>query len=344
MKILYGVQGTGNGHITRARMMQQAFAQLANPESVTIDFLFSGREPDDFFDMECFGDYLYRPGLTFITECGSIKIGKTLFKNNVPAFIRDVFSLPVNDYDLIVSDFEPVTAWAGKLRGKKVIGIGHQYAFFHDIPTASRQLHSAMIMRYFAPAAIGIGLHWHHFNQAILPPIIDHELTARETNGKILVYLPFEDQSQVSALLNRVDSHKFVQYSSELEDGQQGNVALRKACHDGFKDSMARASAVICNAGFELVSECLNLQLPILVKPVSGQMEQQSNAKALEILGYASSMQTLDLEMITGWLTSDRQPPSVHYPDVAKSIVEWLLNDNHIDLVALTKQLWVVPR
>lgn len=343
MKILYGVQGTGNGHITRARMMQKAFAQQADPESITVDFLFSGREPDEFFDMECFGDYHYRRGLTFVTESGSIKMGKTILRNNIFAFIKDVFDLPIDSYDLIVTDFEPVTAWAGKLRGKQVIGIGHQYAFFHNIPTANRQFHAAMIMRYFAPVTTGIGLHWHHFDQTILPPIIDHELTARETNGKVLVYLPFEDQQQVSNTLNQINSYEFVQYSSELENGQQGNVALRKACHDGFKDSMARASAVICNAGFELVSECLNLRLPILVKPVNGQMEQQSNAKALEILGYASSLQTLDLELIKNWLASDQQPPAIHYPDVAKSIAEWLLSGNHTDPAGLVRQLWATP-
>lgn len=343
MKILYGVQGTGNGHITRARMMQRSFAQLADSESVTVDFLFSGREPDEFFDMECFGDYLYRRGLSFVTESGSIRIGKTVVANNLAIFIRDVFSLPIDDYDLIVTDFEPVTAWAGRLRGKKVIGLGHQYAFLHDIPTANRQFHATMIMRYFAPAATGIGLHWHHFDQAILPPIIDHKLTAKESNGKVLVYLPFEDQKRVSALLNQLEDYQFIQYSSELKDGQQRNVALRKACHDGFKDSMAGASAVICNAGFELVSECLNLQLPILVKPVNGQMEQQSNAKALEVLAYASSIQTLDLSLIKTWLARDKPTPSIHYPDVAKSIVDWLINSDHSDPAGLSRRLWAAP-
>ena len=39
MKILYGVQGTGNGHIARARAMSHAFKE----HDVEVDFLFSGR-------------------------------------------------------------------------------------------------------------------------------------------------------------------------------------------------------------------------------------------------------------------------------------------------------------
>ena len=39
MRILYGVQGTGNGHITRARTMLPAL-QAAG---IDVDFVFSGR-------------------------------------------------------------------------------------------------------------------------------------------------------------------------------------------------------------------------------------------------------------------------------------------------------------
>lgn len=45
MKILYGVQGTGNGHVTRPRIMAKAFADLG----VEVDWVFSGRRREDFF-------------------------------------------------------------------------------------------------------------------------------------------------------------------------------------------------------------------------------------------------------------------------------------------------------
>ena len=45
MKILYGVQGTGNGHVTRARIMAKAFAA----KGVEVDWVFSGRPREDFF-------------------------------------------------------------------------------------------------------------------------------------------------------------------------------------------------------------------------------------------------------------------------------------------------------
>jgi len=60
MRILYGVQGTGNGHITRARAMAKAMAD----QGLAVDYLFSGRAADQFFDMEPFGDYRLCKGLT----------------------------------------------------------------------------------------------------------------------------------------------------------------------------------------------------------------------------------------------------------------------------------------
>ena len=75
MRILYGVQGTGNGHIARARVMAKAFALKDNVE---VDFVFSGREPSKYFDMEVFGSYRTLQGLTFFTENGAVNKWKTL--------------------------------------------------------------------------------------------------------------------------------------------------------------------------------------------------------------------------------------------------------------------------
>jgi uncharacterized protein (TIGR00661 family) len=344
MKILYGVQGTGNGHITRARMMANAFAAKTD-RNIDVTFLFSGRPRQDYFDMQCFADCLYRTGLTFVTEAGKINHLKSALFNNPIGFIREVSNLDVSPYDLIITDFEPVTAWAGKLSGKTVVGLGHQYAFGHNIPLAGYSLLASLIMRYFAPSTLSLGLHWHHFGHSILPPIIDNSHQRSECQQSIMVYLPFEDQDHVCALLNSLPDYQFTQYSSALTDQQKGNVAQRKACHEGFKQDLAASQAVICNAGFELLSECLNMGLPILAKPVKGQFEQQSNAAALLQLGYGQAIYSLDREPIARWLGEHKTPPTVRYNDTAAAVVNWLLaSDTALkqhSVEALVRQLWL---
>ena len=51
MKILYGVQGTGNGHYQDSRLLPEL------RPGIDIDFVFSGRRREDFFDMASFGDF-----------------------------------------------------------------------------------------------------------------------------------------------------------------------------------------------------------------------------------------------------------------------------------------------
>ena len=68
MRILYGVQGTGNGHVTRARVMSTALARAG----IEVDYLFSGRAPERYFNMEPFGAYQVRQGLTLVTDAGRV--------------------------------------------------------------------------------------------------------------------------------------------------------------------------------------------------------------------------------------------------------------------------------
>jgi uncharacterized protein (TIGR00661 family) len=339
MKILYGVQGTGNGHISRARKM----AAHLRARNADVTYLVSGRERARLFDMECFGDFEYRTGLTMVQEQGAVLMWPTARQAKPLQFIRDVRALDVSSYDLVISDFEPVTAWAAKLAGKVSMGIGHQYAFGQAIPQCQNNLASDLVMKWFAPVDIPIGLHWHHFDTSILPPIIDTQLQSRDQRH-VLVYLPFEDQSRVTALLQRFPDFRFVQYSPDLQDAEAGNVGLRRTNLHGFRSDLCHAEAVICNAGFELVSECLHIGIPTLVKPVKGQMEQHSNALALQRLGWGSAVDNLTEANLHNWLCGERRTMAMQYPDVAAALAEWVLDGDWDDKTVLWDTLWECTR
>jgi len=339
MKILYGVQGTGNGHISRARKMAAHF----QARGADVTWLLSGRDRDQFFDMECFGNFQYRRGLSMVQRHGAVLYWPTLRETKAQQFFHDVRTLPAKNYDLVITDFEPVCAWAARLANVTCIGIGHQYAFRHSIPQRDRTLVSDLVMNWFAPVDVPIGLHWHHFESAILPPIIDTRLQA-EKSRHILVYLPFEQQDSVTSLLQRFPEYRFVQYSPDLENIEAGNVGLRRTNLHGFRNDLRCAEAVICNAGFELISECLHMGIPPLVKPVRGQMEQLSNALALEHLGWGSVLPELHEKPLRAWLESERTCTAIQYPDVAASLVDWVLDGEWQDTTELREMLWNCTR
>jgi len=336
MRIFYGVQGTGNGHISRARAMNSHLQSAG----VEVDYLFSGRRRDAYFGMAEFGDWRDAPGLSFVAKNGKINTLATARKNSLWRLVRDIRSLDLSGYDRVICDFEPITAWAARKQKIDCITFGHQYAFQHQIPIEGKSWLSQKIISHFAPGTQQLGLHWHHFNQPILPPIVHTELQKNDKNsGEIMVYLGFESPEAVTLLLQQLPSTRFVYYGEFAESSQQRNVRLEPLSVDGFKRDLRQCHGVICNAGFELTSEALQLGKRILVKPLQGQMEQLSNALALEKLDLGSRMNSLSKESIQRWLHSEQQP-SCHYPDVAKAIVEWLLDANRCAPEQLAQSLW----
>ena len=320
MKIFYGVQGTGNGHITRARVMAKALAKAG----IEVKFQFTGRPADKYFDMEVFNDYQVLTGLTFDTHKGQVNYWKTARDAKAMTFINDVKSLDLSGYDLVISDFEPVTAWAAKKQKKQALGIGHQYAFSHNIPKAGSDFLADWVMKNFAPVTRGIGLHWHHFGQPILPPMIETPKQPKAiVKNKILVYLPFEDSNEVLNSLAPFENFIFHCYSPEVMPSQFAHIICHPLSRDRFQQDLYDCEGVISNAGFELASEALQLGKKILAKPLHAQMEQISNAAALHQLGYGHVMNDMDICAIEHWL-HDTHAVRVTYPDIAKVVVDWL--------------------
>ena len=338
MKILYGVQGTGNGHISRSRAM--AFElQL---RGIEVDFIFSGRPPEQYFDMEIFGDYRCFNGLTFATEKGRVNYLKTLTASQPVNFWHETKALDLGGYDLVITDFEPVSAWAARLAKIPTLGVGHQYAFNYPIPRAGETLITRKVMQYFAPTRYSLGLHWHHFDQPILPPIVAHDSQPSVTNNAadfILVYLPFEDSAAVIQLLQGFSNTRFTLYSNTHPAGDFGNISVHPLSRAGFATSLQHCQGVICNTGFELISEALTLGKPILSKPLARQMEQLSNAVALERLQLGTIMTSLEVQAVEFWL--DRAAPvTVYYPNVTGAICDWLLAAQFEHIDSLCHQLW----
>lgn len=337
MRILYGVQGTGNGHITRARTMACALEK----SSLEVDYIFSGRPRDRYFNMEPFGDYKSYRGLTFHGNNGRVDHLKTVLNNNLIRFVWDVKKLDLSGYDLVITDFEPISAWAAKLTHTPSLGIGHQYAFRSEhVPVAGRTFIGNMVLRHFAPAERMLGFHWHHFKSPILPPLIEPQRypLSREEN-KILVYLPFENKRWVAEFLRVVKDAEFYIYCDVDEASEEQNIHLRPFNRMAFQCDLASCHGVIANAGFGLLSEAVQAGKKLLVKPMQGQMEQLSNALAIEELDIGEVMYEFNLKQLREWLNEDCPSPRP-YPDVAKAIVQWIESGFAIDEEQLSDLLW----
>jgi len=336
VKIFYGVQATGNGHITRARILGRALEAAG----ANVTWLFSGRPPEKLFDMEAFGDYRACKGLTFTTVKGRIDPLKTAANLSFPTFFRDVRALDLSGFDRIISDFEPVTAWHCRFHGLPCLGISHQNAFADPVPVEGARPLQRLVMKCFAPCTTSVGLHWHPFAPHILPPIIDTAHSAAPPDpGKILVYLPFEERRAVEKVLAQAGRARYTIYCDINAPRDQGNLHLRPFSRTGFQKDLATCQGVISSAGFELASEAIHLGKKLLVKPVDGQMEQLSNARVLELLGFATRMERLAPRTVTAWLDAPMPTPRP-FPDTASELAHWITRGCTEKIDILSRRLW----
>ncbi len=335
MRVLYGIQGTGNGHLARARALVPALQSVG----IELDFVLTGRRREDYFNMELFGDFACYDGLSLVTERGSLKVWRTLGENNIKQFLRDMHELDVSDYDLVLSDFEPLTAWAARRYKVPAVGISHQCAFDFAVPKVRGYLASSLLMRTFAPTATRVGLHWHHFNQPILPPLIEPMQPTNLAGNKIVVYMGFEEVDDIVAFVRPFTEYKFIIYARVPAEQQLGHLTIKPLSHSDFHADLLDCFGVISNAGFELSSECLALGKKLLVKPLAGQFEQLSNALALQALKRGTVIASLDQRTLGKWLAKPcyRQ---IEYPDVAKALAAWIAAGRKQSLESLATELW----
>ena len=303
MHILYGIATTGNGHISRSKIIINALKKRGH----SIDVILSGREEKNLFDIDELKPYQIKKGFTFSNNKGRISYIKTVLKSNLLEFLDDVKSVK-NVYDLVITDFDPISAYAAKKYKIPCMGIGHQYSFYEDIPMTNKMKFSSMFFpKIYAPVNFSIPFHFHHFNQPILPPFIDPILHNRIDKEKIgddvLVYLPWENLNDIIAILEKV-SRDFIVYTDVKDIKEIENITLKPFSNKNFKYDLLRCRCLITNAGFQLTSEALFLGKPILCKPQKGQPEQEHNAKILDDLGYATVSQEINAATIKDWLHS----------------------------------------
>ena len=335
MNILYGIQGTGNGHITRSRLLVPSLRK----KGFNVDVILSGRKKEEYWDMECFKPYDTKFGITFQLTHGTVKKWETIKKLELKQFWMDLKSIDFKSYDIVITDYEPISAWAAKKNSILSIGIGHLYSFLYNVPMQSGFVIDKKIMNWFAPVDIPIGLHWHHFGQNILPPIIPQLKEQIPNQDFVLVYLPWEDPKLIESVLNKISDKIFYVYGHTSKKKLRGNIKWKPFSRSGFIKDLESCNGVICNAGFELTSECLSLNKKILVKPVMSQVEQLANVKALDSLELASTTNKITNAVVSDWIENDSKS-LLPYFNVVDPVVDWIGSGNFDDIYSLRKKVW----
>lgn len=329
MKILFGIQATGNGHITRSTEIYKLLKQ--HPEVTQLDVLISGGKAQMGLPFEV--NYEYKGFSFYYGKKGKISVLKSIGKASFLSVAIALMKVPFRDYDLIISDFEPITLWGAKIAGVKRVGIGNMYAMTSKkFPKTKGVSLTKLFAQFMCPTVNKIGMHFQKFDDFIYYPVIRSEIrdAIPATKNFNLVYLnSFTDEELMNCLSTpSLASQTFIIYSKVAEQSYaNANCIIKPLNTFTFTKDIIECSSVITAGGFQTISETLYLGKKLFVIPIKKQSEQISNAKVLSNMGVKTSMQ-LNPQEIADWLANS-QTVRVKFDNDLPAIVDAILNAPH---------------
>jgi uncharacterized protein (TIGR00661 family) len=326
MKILYSIQATGNGHISRAMELLPHLRQLGE-----IDLFLSGSNSQLKLD----APVKYRSnGLSLFYNCsGGLDYWK-MIKGFHPLRLRkEIQELPVEQYDLVINDFEYITAAACARKQVRSVNFGHQASFISDkTPRPARSNRTGeFILKNYSKASHYLGLHFKKYDDFIFTPVIKKDILEAQPSdqGHITIYLPAYCEKELVEVFGQFRDHRFELFSGETRAARmEGNLKILPIDKQLFNQSLIHCHGIICGAGFETPAEALQLRKKLMVIPIRKQYEQQCNAAALAEMGITSlEMIGPDFkEVFEKWLS---QPQELQV-DYSRTVEECM---KHLDLL-----------
>jgi uncharacterized protein (TIGR00661 family) len=325
VKILYAIQGTGNGHIARAEDIVPVLRQFGD-----LDLFVSGAQAD----IKLSYPLKYKSkGLSFyFGKGGGVDMIKTFNRNSSKDVYKEIKHFPVENYDLVINDFEPVSAWACRRKQIPCISLSHQSALLSPLCPKPKNFDPVgdWILKHYAPTDQCIGFHFERYDKNIFTPVIRQRIrtAAVENKGHYTVYLPAYDDKKLLPFLTKLKSVKWHIFSKHTKKPYHvGRLSVYPVNNEEFTISMATSDGVLCGAGFETPAEALFLGKKLMVVPMKRQYEQHYNAAALKKMGVPvlKKVKKKYMDKIESWIeTNDRV--SVEYQDVSYHAVEQAVN------------------
>jgi len=314
MRILFGVAGEGSGHAARAEVITSYLTSKGHEIKIITYHQGLKYLPPEFDVEEIFGlRFFHKEDRVDYPTTILESIKKTPEATKSLARVREL----VNSFkpDIIITDFEPLSALCAHLSKIPLISIDNQHILTHGkIEYEKRWMHDYYItktgvsaMAFKADAYILTSFFDFDLltdNVYRIPPILRQEVLEHKSSnlGHILVYSTISDINQVVDILKKA-SERFIIYGPN-EDKLEGNCTFKKFSKSGFLNDVATSKAIIGSAGLSLMTEALYLEKPYLALPVKRRFEQLLNSYYLKKLKYGDYSEELTQEDLNNFLSN----------------------------------------
>lgn len=286
MRIFYAVQATGNGHISRAMELLPYLQEWGQ-----VDLFLSG----DNSNLQLDAPIRYRSkGVSLYYNCrGGLDYWRIVRGFHPLQLRREIRDLPVEQYDLVLNDFDYITSASCARKKIPSVHFGHQASFLSAKTPRPEQRNATgeWILKNYAKASQQVGFHFESYDTGIFGAVVKQDiLDATPVDlGHIVVYLPSYCQQQLRQLFSTLHDCRFEIFSKEIRCPRiEGHIRWMPVNRELFNKSLVTCSGIVTGGGFETPAEALHLGKKILAIPIRGQYEQQCNAAALRLLGVST--------------------------------------------------------
>jgi uncharacterized protein (TIGR00661 family) len=325
MKIFYAIQATGNGHISRAMELLPYLQQYG-----TVDIFLSGANSNLPLDAPI---KFRSKGLSLFYNCTGGLDYWQMVKGYQPLRLRkEIQELPVEQYDLVINDFEHITSAACAKKKIQSINFGHQASFqsSHTPRPAKKSVAGEWVLKNYAKATDYVGLHFKKYDDFIFTPIVKKEILQAEPADKnyVTVYLPSYCEPQLTTIFQSIQHCQFQIFCRGINQPKiTGNITFLPINKPFFNKSLIHCTGIITGGGFETPAEALQLGKKIMAIPIRSQYEQQCNAAALKKMGVfcPDNLETGFTATFEKWMNSPALS-KVDYSQSMQQSVEYLFS------------------
>ncbi|NHJ46838.1 MAG: hypothetical protein FK733_03530 [Asgard group archaeon] len=349
MKVLYGLNSNGQGHINRSKV----FIDQLEKDGHEVHVLFSGRKPPEYA-LEMGSNTIYIYGPEDLYKNRRVDFGKMLSQNlaNISGFIdkrREIIAfIGKENYDLIISDFENFSCYAAKRLCKPIIIINRQNAIFHPSNKLApgnafekmslRMLYAIMQPHYTHAYSLDFRQDIKTIENDTLFPLVwkpelnDYDITI---DNHITAYLAWYDPEKIIETFSKFPKQTFYVYGFNKYKKVK-NIVFKETSRDGFLKDLVSSKGIIGNGGFNLSWEACLLNKFIWSIPIVAQYEQMTNAYRLEQngIGFVTyKVSEASLENYLKWIESQDYRPKTNLTilqpsDLLKHMYSFLDNYN----------------
>ncbi len=314
-RILYGVSGEGLGHAIRSKAI---ISQLARKHEI---YIVTSRLAHTFLS-ESFSNVHSIHCMRLIYKKNAVHHLQTFFHNLIRFPIQSIKThlkikrlIKTFKPDVIITDFEPFSNFAGRLYNIPVISIDNQHIstktkieFTKSYPfeyfmtklvinTFIKKANYYLITTFFYPKIKDSS------NTFLFGPILRKEILSLKPKKKdyIILYQTSQHYIDLISMLEEIPE-KFIIYTPHPLENRK-NIIFKITHQKNFIQDLANCKAIITNGGFTLMSEALYLKKPVLSIPVKGQFEQTLNAAYLKECHYGDFQENLTPDGIKQFLS-----------------------------------------